>query len=244
LISLYVKIQPKNNLQYFGKTSSNPFVYKGSGKVWTDSHKKYLWADVQTMVIAKFEHDDPMLVDFALGFSAANDIVLDKGWANLRPENGLDGGNTFEHKTKEEMKVISKRISDGWYKKPLVERLAINKKKSVNHPKVGEGTPKTQAEKNAHSEFMKEYYSINVNPMKDKKHTQKTKDKFVASWLTREIIQCPHCGIESKNAANMKRWHFENCGIDKMIQCPHCDKIGKKGAGMYRWHLDNCKHKV
>lgn len=36
-------------------------------------------------------------------------------------------------------------------------------------------------------------------------------DKIKASWENRKILQCSHCSFESKNAANMKRYHFENC---------------------------------
>ena len=92
-VSLYVKCQPKNNVQYFGKTTkTNVHAYPGSGVVWKDMHKKYDIKDVDTMIIGEFEVGDPMLVDYALGFSAANGIVESKTWANLVPEDGLDGG--------------------------------------------------------------------------------------------------------------------------------------------------------
>ena len=31
------------------------------------------------------------------------------------------------------------------------------------------------------------------------------------AWLIKKDIICPHCNKTSKNAANMYRWHFENC---------------------------------
>jgi len=211
VIYLYVKLQPANGVQYFGKTKNDPFKYRGSGKVWKDIHKKYMWEDVQTIIIGQFLKDDPMLVEFALGFSAANDIVMSKQWANLRPENGLDGGNTFERKSEEEMITISKKISDGWHNKPLAEKLAVNKKKSDHHPKIGEGTSKSQTEKDTHSKFMKDYYSKNDNPFAGKKHSTKTKTAMAEAWKHKESIICPYCSLSSVSESNMKRWHFENC---------------------------------
>ena len=26
-------------------------------------------------------------------------------------------------------------------------------------------------------------------------------------------IECPHCKLRSKNAGNMKRWHFDECKL-------------------------------
>jgi len=92
-VSLYVKCQPKNGVQYFGKTiSENVCSYSGSGVVWKDIHKKYNIKDVETMIVGEFDENDPMLVEYALGFSAANNIVESNEWANLMVENGLDGG--------------------------------------------------------------------------------------------------------------------------------------------------------
>jgi len=92
MVSLYIKCQPKNNVQYFGKTINDPYLYSGSGVVWKDMHKKHNIKDVVTMVVGQFDENDPMLVEYALGFSAANGIVDSKAWANLVPEDGLDGG--------------------------------------------------------------------------------------------------------------------------------------------------------
>lgn len=44
-----------------------------------------------------------------------------------------------------------------------------------------------------------------------RKLTNDAKIKMRESWTNREELTCPHCGLKSKNASNMKRWHFEKC---------------------------------
>jgi hypothetical protein len=50
--------------------------------------------------------------------------------------------------------------------------------------------------------------TASLNTVENKK---KRSDGIKASWDNRESLKCPHCGLESKNAANMKRYHFNNC---------------------------------
>jgi ssDNA-binding Zn-finger/Zn-ribbon topoisomerase 1 len=44
-----------------------------------------------------------------------------------------------------------------------------------------------------------------------KKHTAEEKESMKAAWKNREIVTCPHCGLQSANKGNMNRWHFTNC---------------------------------
>lgn len=48
-----------------------------------------------------------------------------------------------------------------------------------------------------------------------KTFSKETKEKMSNSmgeaWKKRKLTQCPHCGKISKNAGNMRRWHFNNC---------------------------------
>jgi len=96
---LYVKQHNQTGLKYFGKTVSDPFKYLGSGKYWR-RHLEVHGADVST-IWAELYHDREVLVEFALRFSAENNIVLSDEWANLKPENGTDGGAMFGHIVKE-----------------------------------------------------------------------------------------------------------------------------------------------
>ncbi len=89
--SLYIKTHNATGLKYFGKTISEDVdAYLGSGLVW----KRHLEKHTNSMLSETFFKSDNKrkLVAMAVGFSIANNIVKSKDWANLKIENGLDGG--------------------------------------------------------------------------------------------------------------------------------------------------------
>ncbi len=121
---LYVKQHNITGLKYFGKTiRDNPIKYKGSGAYWTDHIKKH-GNDVSTIWYRRFDNKSE-LIEFALNFSAKNNIVEAKNtdgkkiWANLTIENGLDGAepgrkrDSYEHTeiAKQKMRVNHKDFS-------------------------------------------------------------------------------------------------------------------------------------
>lgn len=89
---LYIKQHNDTGLKYFGKTTSDPEKYKGSGLYW-NSHLKIHGNNVSTIWYKRF-YDKKSLNEYALAFSKENNIVESAEWANLKPENGLDGGQT------------------------------------------------------------------------------------------------------------------------------------------------------
>jgi hypothetical protein len=89
---LFIKQHKITGLKYFGKTTkSDPYTYTGSGKYWKRHIKKYGHYEIDTIWCELFT-DKNKLIDFALNFSKENNIVNSKEWANLKEENGLDGG--------------------------------------------------------------------------------------------------------------------------------------------------------
>ena len=89
-IYLYVKTHRVTGLKYFGKTGqTDPYKYRGSGKHWC-RHIRQHGNDVETKIVGVFE-DALEATKFALNFSRENNIVESKEWANLVPENVLDG---------------------------------------------------------------------------------------------------------------------------------------------------------
>ena len=90
---LYIKQHSITGLKYFGKTSGDPYKYNGSGKHWKTHIKKHGKEHVKTLWVSELYHDTS-ISDYALQFSIKNNIVESKQWANLKPENGLDGGGT------------------------------------------------------------------------------------------------------------------------------------------------------
>ena len=92
---LYIKQHNRTRLKYFGKTTKDPNKYLGSGKYWL-RHLKEHTEDITTIWCERFDDPD-LLTEFASFFSEVFDIVnsVDKNgkkvWANMIPENGLDG---------------------------------------------------------------------------------------------------------------------------------------------------------
>jgi hypothetical protein len=93
MITLYIKTHNETGLKYFGVTTADPHKYNGSGKHWVRHLKKH-GNNVTTEIFKQFKEKSPELIETALKFSKENDIVNSKLWANLIPENGLDGGTT------------------------------------------------------------------------------------------------------------------------------------------------------
>jgi hypothetical protein len=90
---LYIKTSPYG-LKYLGKTTKDPFVYMGSGKIWLRHIKKHnlTLKDIQTEIV--FETTDVnALINEGIKLSNDLNIVKSSEWANLRVESG-DGGDT------------------------------------------------------------------------------------------------------------------------------------------------------
>ena len=90
---LYIKEHSITGLKYFGKTTTkNPLKYKGSGVDWglhlEQNGKEHV---ITTHLLGPFT-DAADISEFALFFSEEFDIVASKDWANMKEENGLDGG--------------------------------------------------------------------------------------------------------------------------------------------------------
>ena len=106
IIYLYVKQHSITGLKYFGKTEkSNPFKYLGSGKRWCRHINKHGKDHVKTIELWGFDSQE-LCTEFAIKFSNDNNIVESDEWANIIPENGLDGapkGNIRTIETREKL---------------------------------------------------------------------------------------------------------------------------------------------
>ena len=97
--TLYIKTHNVTGLKYFGKTTGNPYEYRGSGIYWT-AHLKKHGNDVTTEILGYYTDKDEC-VQAANLFSTENNIIKavnennKKIWANQIIENGTDGGATW-----------------------------------------------------------------------------------------------------------------------------------------------------
>jgi hypothetical protein len=94
-IYLYIKISPLG-LNYLGKTTKNPYKYKGSGIVWTRhlSTHNISSNDIETRVIYSTS-DKKQFSEYALKVSNKLNVVNSENWANLTNEEG-QGGDTWD----------------------------------------------------------------------------------------------------------------------------------------------------
>lgn len=92
---LYIKQCSHCKLKYFGKTvSSDIESYPGSGAYWSAHLEKH---NAKPIHLWNSEwYYDKSITRFALKFSKINKIVESDSWANLKEEDGLDGGGPGE----------------------------------------------------------------------------------------------------------------------------------------------------
>lgn len=93
MIYLYIKKCPHCQLQYYGRTTQDPYKYKGSGKYWRRHLKAHDIDYPETISITECQTVEEAM-DIALKFSEDNDIVKSSEWANQIPENGQHN-NTY-----------------------------------------------------------------------------------------------------------------------------------------------------
>lgn len=148
-IKLYLKESPLG-LKYLGKCESvDPFKYKGSGVIWKRHLKAHNFTETDIKTTILFETDNKEeFKKVALYYSKLWDIVNNKEFANLIPEQG-DGGVTSgcfkkgvvftdEHKAKLSRSRRSYTHSD-----------ATNKKRGRSISKTKKGKPLTDEHKEA-----------------------------------------------------------------------------------------------
>lgn len=90
MIFLYVKTHIYTGLRYLGKTTRDPFVYKGSGVYWKKHIKKHGYYCKTEILLATESQKE--IRDTGIFFSRMWNVVESSEWANLTEERG-DGGD-------------------------------------------------------------------------------------------------------------------------------------------------------
>jgi hypothetical protein len=214
IIYLYHKRHRKTGLNYFGKTTKEPYNYLGSGKYWRRHLNKH-GPDVETINVWEF-NDQSECSNFALSFSKENNIVESKNWANLKDEDGKDGGDPgpIGRKKISESKLGKKHTPEQNQKKSERQQGTtkssewVEKRSGKNHHFYGKSRPDMKARTGeAHHNYGKtwkkkpddiEKQKGDNNPMKNPK------------WQ----MTCEHCGI-LVNKGLYGRWHGNKCRVKK-----------------------------
>lgn len=197
---LYIKQHEITGLLYFGKTTSDPHTYYGSGKYWSNHIKKHGKEHVLTKWVSEPFTDKEDLVEFATFFSEEFNIVECKNWANLIFENGLDGfpvGTKHTHQTKIKMSNVQRgRIISETHKEKL-SIAAKNRSKEVRDKVASSLRGRKQSE-----ETIQKKIQSNSKPRGPYGKSEHCKN--------RPILTCPHCHKNGKGGS-MMRYHFNNC---------------------------------
>lgn len=162
---LYIKQHKTTGLKYFGKTVQDPHRYTGSGVRWTRHLAKH-GNDVST-VWAQLFTDKESLTAFALEFSEKNKIVESKEWANLKPEDGLMGGDTGI--TIQGRKTLSQKSASRKHSDETKEK--IRQKRLLQIMPIGRKLSEESKEK------IRQKRALQVMP-KGKKMSEETKKKI------------------------------------------------------------------
>jgi hypothetical protein len=188
---LYIKQHSITGLKYFGKTTyDNPYKYTGSGLYWKKHIKKHGKQFITTLWVSDLYYDTS-IVEHALHFSYENNIAKSDNWANLIPENGIDGGSILcSEKTKIKLSIAN-------IGKTLTEE------HKANMSAANKGKPKSEKTK------------ANMSIAQTGLYRTKEHKINISSALTgksQKIVTCPRCS-KTGGVNNMKRYHFTNCKI-------------------------------
>ena len=219
---IYIKTCNHCGLKYLGKscrkTEKDVCKYTGSGKYWKLHLKKHN-ATYSTTIVNKFvKSEETECKVFCKLLSNFMNVKSNDKWANLKAEDGVDGG--FDYHTEESKKKMSiarmgKKATEETKQK--LRELNIGHKNSFYGKKHTKETkekmklrPKTWLGKTHTEETKQKLRKINIG----RKHTEETKRKMREvkrkKMKKQPKIKCPHCNIEGGNSG-MKRWHFDKC---------------------------------
>ena len=226
MLYLCVKEHKITKLKYFCKTTKkDPIKYLGSGKYWRD-HLKVHGKFVDTLEVWRFDNQEDC-TNFALSFSEKFDIVNatnsngQKIWANLRPENGIDGNLPG-------------------YKGSVGERNGMYNK---THTEKNKEYFRLLATGRKHSKESKQKRSVKLsgsgNPMYGKKHSPESTAKR-KEWTSKKNQELLAKGTHTFIGINEKRLKNGTHPSQVKVSCVCCGATSS--VSMFkRWHDGKCK---
>ena len=199
---LYIKQHNVTGLKYFGKTTKDPILYRGSGKYWKDHIRKH-GNDVTTTWTELFT-DKQQLSEYALNFSQQNNIIESREWANLIFENGIDGnvpGNKATEETRKKLS-LSHKGQPAWNKGVPRSQEVKDAVSKANKGKVAwnKGMPRDEKVKDAVSKA-----NTGKTPWnKGRSRTDEEKQKMKDGWAKRKatVGHIPHNKGKKTNATD------------------------------------------
>lgn len=216
---LYVKQHKTTGLKYFGKTTnSDPYNYKGSGLYWS-SHLAVHGQDVETLQVWEFTDLDKC-EEFALEFSKTNDIVSSPLWANIKEENGRDGGfHGYKwYNNGVESRLCVQHPGRGW-EPGRIQTISTKGFRWYNNGKVNVSS----VTKPAGDEWQEGMLKRDLPSVKNKTHNffdpahrkmllERQKELLsLGQHSSQKQWTCEHCGKSGRGLSNYARWHGDRC---------------------------------
>ena len=198
---LYIKQHSVTGKLYFGKTTQNPEKYSGSGLYWKNHITKHGKEHVVTLWYCLF-YDRVDCVAFARNFSIQENIVNSENWANLKLENGTDGGSygIVTSKTREKLsKAATGRNKGKSYVDLYGKEKAQQRTQSMRESRLGvlaghrtaeakqkmSIASKGKAKSKDHAANIAKSKEKEKHPMFNKTHSIETKQRMSASQKAR-----------------------------------------------------------
>lgn len=217
---LYIKQCPHCGLKYFGQSATETIEdYHGSGKRWKKHLKKHKVSPIHLWNSDWYY--DTSIKRFAVRFSKINKIVESKKWANLKDENGLDGGGVLggfkgphKEETKNKMSLDRTGQANNFFGKTHTDESRI--KISMAKTGVSWGSHSEETKKKMSEVAMGKPGTNNGKKFGPKTADQKkriseaTKNAMKNVSMKQPLVACPHCD-KMGGSSNMKRYHFNNC---------------------------------
>ncbi len=255
---LYIKQCSHCKLKYFGKTKSKDIdSYPGSGTYWNAHLKKHSAESIHLWNSDWYY--DKSISRFALKFSSINKIVESNNWANLKPENGLDGGFILTEES--HIKRIETRKKNGTLNTNTTESIqkAIQTKRSrgvlnVQTPEVVKKTLETKrrngtlntnttesTQKGIETKRRKGTLGKNNITKESIKKQIETKRKNGTLKRSKESLEKQRQTVYSRDNRFHSAEAKEKMRKPKEVVC--CPNCGQQGgiSQMKRWHFDNCR---
>jgi len=224
MLYLYLKTHNITKLKYLGKTTQNPYTYKGSGIYWNRHIKKH-GNDVTTVVLKECN----TIEDFeywGIYYSTLWNIVDSIEFANLVPETGTGSGNGgankgMLHTAETKQKISSAKLASNYRHTQAIKQVISKHSRGRRHTtetkqKIGaaqSGKIVSAITKEKRKQTMLQRYGDN-NPALSKEANQKRSIALKGKPKVHPQVTCPHCG-KSGNKPIMIRWHFDNCKLNR-----------------------------
>ena len=243
-IYLYVKTHRKTNLKYLGKTSQDPFSYRGSGLDWVP-HIKEHGNDCETIILRECETNQEIR-EWGRYYSKLYNVVDSEEWANRIPETGGGNGGDTGPLSVEHKKKISEAHKGMKHTEETKMLLSMQRKGKPRNPESVEKT----ASKLRGRKRPKEVRESISKSHQGKKMTEESKLKMSISKAGKPLSEEHRKSISDANKGKPKSdIHRENIsrgkkgkkiGPQRNYICPKCGKVGGVSA-MKQHHVPRCK---